>query len=163
MTTSLIKNKIKRIRANYFRLFFKANPNQNFISNDFGFFRGIPVDRYYIKNFITKNQSLIVGNSLEFGGTFYLNKYRSKVKSCYEFHFSDVYSENDMKISGDISKIKSLPTIKLDTIICTNVLNFIFDVKSALKGLHRILKNDGRVILTVAGPATHISRYDMKR
>lgn len=163
MSIVLIKDTIRRIRASYFRSIYKAKPIQTYISNDFGFSRGMPVDRFYIKDFINKHQSIIIGDALEFGGTVYLNKHHSNIQDCYEFHYSDSYLEKDRKIFGDISKIKTLPSSKFDTVICTNVLNFIYDVKLSLEGLHKILKRDGRVILTVAGPATHISRYDMKR
>ena len=56
-----------------------------------------------------------------------------------------------------------MPKESFDSIICTNVLNFIFDVESAIKGIYQMLKKDGKCIVTLDGPSSHVSRYDMER
>jgi len=49
-----------------------------------------------------------------------------------------------------------------DCFIVTQTLNFIYDVKSAVKGIFHMLKDGGIVLATVAG-ISQISRYDMDR
>ena len=39
----------------------------------------------------------------------------------------------------------------------------MYDFHSALQGLNHLLSDKGVVLLTVAGPSAHISRYDMDR
>ncbi len=54
------------------------------------------------------------------------------------------------------------PRDYLDCFICTQTLNFIYDFKGAIRGLHRILKPGGSALVTLGG-ISQISRYDMDR
>jgi SAM-dependent methyltransferase len=137
--------------------------NDSFVGNDFGLGRGTPVDRWYIHQFFVDNAGLIRGSCLEFGELTYVNRYGNNVSHKVVFNYSDSLVLHDGEMRGDISIIESLPDSKFDCIVCVNVLNFIYDIKSALLGLGRMLKKNGVVILTVAGPTAHISRYDMVR
>jgi SAM-dependent methyltransferase len=47
-----------------------------------------------------------------------------------------------------------------DCIICTQTLQFIYEVRAAIGTLHRILKPGGVLLVTVPG-ISQISRYDM--
>jgi hypothetical protein len=134
-----------------------------FISNDFGFGRGVPVDRYYIDKFFSENSNLIVGNCLEFGDSAYLDKYGTAVTEKIIFNYSSTPHISGSNITGDITKLTSLPKDEFDCIVCINVLNFIYDLPQALLGLKHMLKLDGKILLTMAGVASHISRYDMNR
>ncbi|MFZ1693679.1 MAG: hypothetical protein WAT74_10810, partial [Flavobacteriales bacterium] len=51
---------------------------------------------------------------------------------------------------------------ELDAFICTQTLNFIFDVKRAVQGLHASLKPGGIALVTVAS-LSPISRHDADR
>ncbi len=48
-----------------------------------------------------------------------------------------------------------------DCFIVTQTLNFIYDVKSAVKGIFHMLKDGGIILATVAG-IFQISRYDIE-
>lgn len=135
----------------------------NFISNDFGFGRGDPVDRFYINSFLMNHERLINGLCLEFGDSEYIDKYGASTSEKNIFNYSKQSSIKNNIIMGDLTKLDTLDRDKYDCIICTNVLNFIFDLPNAMLGLKKLLKPKGKILLTVAGVAAHVSRYDMDR
>ena len=71
-------------------------------------------------------------------------------------------SNNQATIVGDLSVPQDLPEGITDCFICTQTLNFIYDVKSAIVGCHKLLTDGGVFLGTVAG-LSQISRYDMDR
>jgi SAM-dependent methyltransferase len=71
-------------------------------------------------------------------------------------------NDKSATIIADLSNPHSIPENVADTFICTQTLNFIYDVKKAIHGIHRILKPGGKAIITVAG-LSQISRFDMDR
>jgi SAM-dependent methyltransferase len=162
-----MKNFIKAI-YDYFvkpivRLIRPYKQNEKFIANDFGFSRGTPIDRWYIHKFFLDNASLIRGSCLEFGELAYLNKYGGNLNNNVIFNYSDIALLKNNEIAGDLTKYLHLPESKFDCIVCVNVINFIYDINAALQGLKKMLKDDGYLIITVAGPCAHISRFDMIR
>lgn len=157
-------NSLKALFKYFIRFFIKSDFISNdFISNDFGFSRGNPIDRYYIENFLKKNQNDFVGESLEFGTDFYLKKFNRGITSFNIFTSLKDKSKNKNLTKGDLTIVKNLPEEKYDLIVCTNVLNFIYDINLAIKGLHKMLKINGVCLVTIAGFSTHVSRYDMDR
>lgn len=136
-----------------------------FKSNDFGFSRGTPIDRYYMNNFFLKNSTYIFNNVLEFGDDYYFKKFCKHENSSCDIFTSTLDKRNDnvKRIHGDLTKIAPIYFAKYDCIICTNVLNFIFDTKAAISGISNMLKSGGICIVTLAGFSTHISRYDYDR
>lgn len=130
------------------------------VSGKFGFDRGTPIDRYYIEDFLFKNNALIKGSVLEIAESTYSKKFGSGVTSFEVLH---VDASNPVAtIIGDLSVYESLPENAVDCFVCTQTLNFIYDVKQAIRGIHKILKPGGHVLITVAG-LVQISRYDMDR
>lgn len=136
------------------------------ISNQFGFDRGIPIDRYYIERWIQQNQEYIKGNLLEIAEDTYCRKFSIKENDCdkniYNILTYDKTQNIENIIHGDLTDFENLPENKIDCFICTQTLNFIYDVKSAIKGIYKLLANEGTFIGTVAG-LSQISRYDMER
>ena len=119
-------------------------------SNNFGFDRGGPVDRYYIENFLEAESSVIKGNVLEIADNAYTTKYGlDKVTKSDVLHL-------DQGVPGatyvaDLSKADHLPSDHFDCIILTQTLQFIYDYTSALKHCYRMLKKDGVLLVTVPG------------
>jgi hypothetical protein len=130
------------------------------ISNQFGLDRGVPIDRYYIEKFLSEKSSHVQGAVLEIAENTYSKKFGSHVSS-YEILHTDP-SNKKATIIGDLTKPGTLPDGKIDCFICTQTLNFIFDVPRAIEGSYRLLKQGGCFLGTVAGIA-QISRYDMDR
>lgn len=134
----------------------RTNP----ISRYFGYERGLPIDRLYIEKFLEKNSIAICNKVLEISELTYSNKYGRKVTEYNILHFDN--SNQLANIIGDLSKPDTLPKDYFDCFICTQTLNFIYDIKSAIKGCHQLLCKNGVFLGTVAG-ISQISRYDMER
>jgi SAM-dependent methyltransferase len=130
------------------------------ISRQWGFDRGLPVDRYYIENFLSNHAKDIQGQVLEMGSNRYTIMFgRQQVEK------SDVlnYPEGDEKttIVADLSNAPHVPSNSFDCIICTQTLMFIFEIKNAIHTLYRILKPGGILLATVSGIThTYDDEYD---
>jgi hypothetical protein len=130
------------------------------ISNVFGMDRGLTIDRFYIEDFLSKNKNLIKGICCEISENYYTKKYGKKglVSEVLDFN-----NENkSATIIGDLTKTKELPSNIVDCFILTQTLNFIYDYKSAIRGIYKILKKDGVALITVSG-ICQISKYDYDR
>jgi len=130
------------------------------VSSVFGLDRGLPVDRYYIEHFLEVHKHHIKGTVLEIGDDYYSKKYGTGIEKQEILHFA---SDNPSStIIGDLTDQRTLVRETADCIICTQTLNFIYDVQGAVRGIHYMLKNSGIALVTVAG-ISQISRYDMDR
>lgn len=132
------------------------------VSIIFGFDRGKPIDRYYIENFISANKILILGNVLEVEDNFYTLKYGNKIIKSFILKYNNESKLENDYLYGDLTDINTLPSQMFDLFICTQTLNFIFDVEKAINSIHQLLKNDGIALVTVAC-ITQISRYDANK
>ena len=125
------------------------------VSEKMGTDRGTSISRYYINKFLdmaTARIPIIVEKTNEVGGTMYSKKfYPDASKMMID------YSNN----GDDLTRIESLHHEKCDVFICTQVFNFIFDVKAAIEGAYYLLKPNGYMLATVAGNISQVSRYDM--
>lgn len=158
-----IKSILRKLKQQSVRIVFNRDLEDSFISNDFGFQRGKPIDRVYIENFISQHVEKISGVCLEFGDTSYIDLFGKSVTEKYSFNYSNEPSEQNNNIMGDLTKLDTLSIDSFDCILCINVLNFIYDLPVAAEGLKKLLKPNGKIIITIAGVASHISRYDMDR
>lgn len=147
---------IIKVRLKYVKLL-KLNSLQP-VSSLFGYDRGVPIDRYYIENFLKENKVYIKGKVLEIADNTYTHLYGSKVEEAIALHYSQKVKETD--IIGDLSNGKNIPEEEFDCFIMTQTLLCIFDVRQAIKNSLKLLKKDGVLLLTVPG-ITPIARYDM--
>ena len=132
------------------------------ISHVFGFDRGLPIDRYYIEKFLKENASYVHGNILEIADSNYSRKFSHSKDDVFHVLTFDNPPSGEKIIKGDLTKLETLPENLIDCFICTQTLNFIYDVRTAIKGLYKIL-NKGGVVLATVGGISQISRYDMDR
>lgn len=146
------------------RLFTKINwcnlRNVEPISKTFGFDRGTPIDRYYIERFLQQNSNIITGAVCEIAENTYSKKFGKNIVKYHILHYDR--TAPNATIVGDLTDYKNLPGEIIDCFICTQTLNFIYDFKSAIRGIHHMLKPDGVALISVAG-ISQISRYDMDR
>lgn len=154
--------KIRRIVSCFFRKPIEFNDQFRVspISQTFGFDRGMPIDRYYINSFLKQNRSSISGHVLEISESIYSKQYGHHIEKYEILHYDN--TNKNATIIGDLTKPETLPEKEIDCFICTQTLNFIFDVSKAIEGSYKILKNGGLFLCTVAG-ISQISRYDMDR
>jgi SAM-dependent methyltransferase len=131
------------------------------INANWGYERGAPIDRYYIDGFLKKYASDIRGRVLEVGD----NEY-TKTFGGARVEKSDIlYPTTDnprATIIADLTVPGQVEDGLFDCIICTQTLQFIFDIRVAIASLFRFLKPGGVLLLTVPG-ITKISPEDRDR
>ena len=130
------------------------------ISKVFALDRGTPIDRVYIEDFLGKNRDIIKGVVCEIADNSYSKKFGSDIKKYEILHYSD--DNPNATIIGDLCDIHTLPENKIDCFILTQTLNFIYDFKSAIRGVYYMLNEGGTALVTVSG-ISQISRYDYER
>jgi len=151
-----IINKIKRVLYRQPVIFNDVRIEP--VSRLFGFDRGAPIDRYYISSFLQKYAADVKGAVLEIAESTYSKQFDNGVMSFEVLHVDK--SNRKATIIGDLTKPDSLPENKIDCFICTQTLNFIYDLKKAIEGCYKLLKKEGVFLGTVSG-ISQISRYDM--
>ena len=131
------------------------------ISRVFGLDRGQAIDRYYIERFLTRYASDIRGRVLEIGDDTYTKQFgQGRVIASEVLHVTT--GNPKATLVADLSRTDQLPSNVFDSIICTQTLQFIYDVHAALATLHRTMKPGGTLLATLPG-ISQLSRYDMER
>jgi len=119
------------------------------ISPIFALDRGFPIERYYIEEFLRAHASDIRGRALEFGDTFYLDRFGGDGVTRKDV-FSYVPSPT-ATVVGDLSGTGDLPTDAFDCIVCTQTVQMIFDIRLAVRRLSAMLRPGGVLLLTTHG------------
>lgn len=120
------------------------------ISQQFGYDRGRPIDRYYIEGFLERHKADIQGRVLEIGDNTYTQAFGGpSVTTSDVLHI--VEGNPHATIVGDLTCAAHIPSDTFDCIILTQTLDLIYDVRAALRTVYRILKPGGVVLATVPG------------
>jgi SAM-dependent methyltransferase len=120
------------------------------ISKQFGFDRGLPVDRYYINRFLSDHAADVHGRVLEIGDDTYTRKFGgANVQRSDVLHVTA--GNPKATIVGDITNAEHIPSNVFDCIVFLQTLQLIYDVHAALNTLYRILKPGGVVLATFPG------------
>jgi glycosyltransferase involved in cell wall biosynthesis len=131
------------------------------ISDNFGFDRGLPIDRYYIENFLLRHSEDIKGRVLELlDNTYTLRFGGDRVTQSDILHAPMGDIAPSVSIVADLTCADNIPSDSFDCIILTQTLQFIYDYRAAIRTVYRILKPGGVLLLTVPG-ISQISRNDM--
>jgi len=120
------------------------------VAGNFGFERGRPVDRYYIERFLEQQSSTIAGRVLEIGDSAYTRQFGGdKVTRSDVLHVSG--DMPGVTIVADLADAPHLAEGTFDCVICTQTLQFVYEVRSAVRTLHRILAPGGVLLATFPG------------
>jgi SAM-dependent methyltransferase len=120
------------------------------ISREFGYDRGLPVDRYYIENFLTRQAQDVQGRVLEIGDATYTVRFGGdRVTKSDVLHV--VEGNPKATIVGDLTQADNIPSEAFDCVILTQTLHLLYDMRTALANLYRILKPRGVLLVTVPG------------
>ena len=130
------------------------------LSEEFGYDRGGPIDRYYIESFLQRNENLVRGRVLEIGDRDYTLRF-GKTKVIHSDVFDKDTENTAATIIGDLTNIPTLADNTYDCIILTQTLHMIYNYRDALDTCFRILKPNGSLLLTVPG-ITNIDYDDPK-
>lgn len=126
---------------------FRALRRTTPVSEDFGFDRGTPVDRYYIERFLERHAQDIHGRVLEVMDSRYTDRFGVAVTGR---EVLDIDAQNPhATIVADLAAAHAIPADSFDCVILTQVLQYIFDVRAAIAHTWRILKPGGVVLCTV--------------
>ncbi|WP_425883682.1 methyltransferase domain-containing protein [Parabacteroides sp. ASD2025] len=94
-----------------------------------------------------QNQNLITGSVLEIAESTYSKQFGHDISLYEVLHYDD--SNKKATIVGDLTKPETLPRERIDCFICTQTLNFIFDLPKAVEGSYKVLKQGGTLLCTV--------------
>ena len=131
------------------------------ISGVFGFDRGLCIDRYYIERFLSTHAPDITGRVLEVEDNTYTLRFGGdRVVRSDVLHVEE--GNPRATVVADLTCADQVPSDTFDCIICTQTLQFIYDVRAAIRTLHRILKPRGVLLASLSG-ISQISRDDMDR
>jgi SAM-dependent methyltransferase len=133
------------------------------VSRVFGLDRGPRercIDILFIERFLKDHQSDIRGRVLEIGDDRYTKRFGgANVDRSDVLH---VRPGDGATIVADLTSADAVTSESFDCIICTQTLQFIYDVHAAVRTLHRILRPGGVLLASFTG-ISQISRYDMDR
>lgn len=131
------------------------------VSEEWGYDRGQPIDRWYIDDFLGRFSMAhyyaagdIRGRILEVGGDEYSSRAaarsgRGSISSIDVLHVSD---ENPKAtIVGDLVTGAGVPKDAFDCLICTQTLHVVFDIHAAVRTIHQALRRGGVALVTVPG------------
>ncbi len=117
------------------------------LSDDFGYDRGTPVDRYYIERFLTQHRSDVRGRVLEVKESNYTMQFGTRVER------SDVLdldpSNPNATIIADLAEADGVSADSFDCFILTQTLQLIYRTGSAIHHAHRMLCPGGVLLATV--------------
>ena len=131
------------------------------MSRVFGLDRGQCIDRYYIERFLEAHARDIRGVVLEIGDNAYTLRFgRDRATKSEVLHIETGHP--NATIVADLADGQGLPVEGFDCIVVTQTLQFIYDVRAAMRNLHRGLRRGGVVLATLPG-ISQISRFDMDR
>jgi SAM-dependent methyltransferase len=120
------------------------------LSDNWGYSRGSPIDRFFIEGFLARHQGDVTGHVLEVGGDTYTKRFGAHRVSASDT--LDVRADNSKaSIIADLRAAPNIPSEAFDCIILTQVLVLIDDVEAALSTVSRILKPGGVALITVPG------------
>lgn len=119
------------------------------ISPIFAIDRGLPIERYYIEQFLGVWREDVRGVAMEFGDTFYLDKFGDDRVTKKEI-FSYVEAEG-ATVVGDLTGADPLDAPPMDCIVCTQTIQMIYDIELSVRRLCDMLKPGGVLLLTTHG------------
>ena len=131
------------------------------VSENWGFDRGTPVDRWYIEDFLGRFSQApgyafgdVRGRVLEVGGDEYARKLApgDAVDAVSAIDVLHVSAANPKAtVIGDLTTGDGVPAGTFDCLICTQTLHVLYDVHGAVRTIHRALRPGGVALVTVPG------------
>lgn len=122
------------------------------IHSGFSVGRGQYIDRYYIDRYLEQNSASIRGRVLEMADDEYTKRIGGK--KVVQSDVLDVRpAHRSATIIADLSTGDGIPADAFDCIILTQTLNYIYDVRGAIRTVYRSLKPGGTVLVSVSGIA----------
>lgn len=109
--------------------------------------RGKPVDRYYIEKFLNDNKQYIKGSVLEVKDNDYTLQFGKNITNSDILDLSK--SNKIATMVHDLQDTNWFPSDKFDCFICTQTLQYLYDIKAGFKSAKKMLKKGGVFLVTV--------------
>lgn len=129
------------------------------ISRDWGDDRGGPIDRYYVTSFLDRHREDVRGRVLEIAEDVYARWFGDDRVSRIDILEYEEGEHPRATFVGDLQDAPHLPSDAFDCVILTQTLQLIYDLRSAVGTVHRILKPGGVALVTLPG-ITPVNRQD---
>ena len=118
------------------------------LSDYYGIDRGLPVDRFYIEGFLTRNAEAVRGLVLEVHDANYTRRFGADRVDHSEV--LDVDETNpEATLIADLAEPGSLPAGRFDCVILTQTLQYPNDPEAALRNVWASLAPQGTALITV--------------
>lgn len=119
------------------------------ISVDWGFDRGLPIDRFYVERFLGKHADDIRGHVLEVGDDTYTKRFGAD--RVEKIDVLNLKEGPGTTIQADLSSAPHIPSDQFDCIVFTQTLQLVYDLHAAVATLHRVLRPGGVLLATFPG------------
>ena len=117
-------------------------------SRDWGFERGVPIDRVYIDEFLTRHAADIAGHVLEVKDSTYTMRFGGE--RVIRAHVVDIDAHNPRAtVVCDLAAPAALRGFEFDCIILTQTLHLVPDASRAVANCYAALKPGGTLLITV--------------
>lgn len=121
------------------------------IGRAFGGDRGTPLDRYYIEDFLDRHRDDIRGRVGEIGEAVYTRRFGGPAVAVSEVIDVPRSDNPAATILIDLQRGRAVEAGSFDCLILTQTLHMIYDVRGAIRTVHRMLAPGGVVLATVPG------------
>ena len=119
------------------------------IDPNWGYERGTPIDRVYVERFVGSHAADIRGHVLEIAAPDYTTRYGTDL--AHGDLLMAKAGHPGATIVADLTDAPEIPDDAFDCAIVTQTLQFVYDIRSALATLHRVLKPGGVLLATIPG------------
>jgi len=117
-------------------------------SQNYGFDRGTPIDRYYLDAFLRANQSRITGRVLEVQLPSYTRRFGRGVE---ESHSVDINPQFGATYTCDLAEASQIPSDFYDCFLLPNTLQHVEAIRPTLRTVLRVTKPGGTLLASAAG------------
>jgi peptidoglycan/xylan/chitin deacetylase (PgdA/CDA1 family)/SAM-dependent methyltransferase len=118
------------------------------VSPDWGYERGVPIDRYYIERFLEAHAGDVQGVVLEVQESDYTRRFGGD-----RVRRSDVIDIDPLNsratLVGDLRRLEGVPSATYDCFILTQTIHVIENMHAVLREAERILKPGGVLLVTL--------------
>ena len=129
------------------------------VSADWGFDRGLPVDRWYIERFLRRFSAAegyaagdVRGRVVEVGDDDYARMLTARSGPGTTIDVLHVNAANPKAtVVGDLVTGDGVPSEAFDCLICTQTLHVIYNMHAAVRTIHAALRPGGVALVTVPG------------
>ena len=116
------------------------------LSDDWGYDRGTPVDRWYIERFLERRAADVRGRVLEVKSDDYARRFGRDVTT----EVLDIDEDNPRAgLVADLARPEQLPERRFDCFVLTQTLQYVSDLEAAVRSCRQVLVEGGVALVTL--------------